>query len=252
MVIGVCKLCSKQSELQISHAIGRTVFNKVVSSTKNNMLLNISPRKQVIKSTSDHWATPQLCSDCEQLFNNQYENYSINALRGKYPSIKIINTNLGVSYRGLKQEKLILYFLSIFWRAAHSNHEAYKGVSIEKEMDQYLRGIFLNDSQINSRILNVRIRSLSDKIKFISKEGLQKLIISPFTYKTKVNLIYVMLFEGWYVEIFYKKPSFKIRQQYGFLGNGRQVVLVPYIDFLEIPELVRSLMHGKYISENNT
>lgn len=250
-MIGICKLCDQSRELQKSHAIGRTVFNRILASTKNNVLLNISPKINVITNTNDQWDTHQLCSACESLFNKQYENYSIQALRGKYDSIKIIKTQLGVSYSGLKQEKIILYIISILWRAAHSKHSAYRGISMPEQLNDYLKFIFLGNKPILPNFLNVRMRILTDDMKLISHEGLQKVLISPYTYKEKNNVIYAMLFEGWYIEVFFLKPSFKDRQKYGFLGNGKPVFFVPYIDFSEIPELMKSLVHGKAIVENS-
>ncbi|MDV2439923.1 hypothetical protein QR665_10630 [Acinetobacter gerneri] len=249
-MLGICKLCDQEKELKKSHAIGRTIFNKVLASTDKNVLLNISPRKSKILSTNDQWDTYQLCADCEALFNKQYENYSIQAIRGKYDSVQITETRLGRSFQGLKQEKVIMYVLSIFWRAAQSNHPAYSGVTIPDELNKYLKYIFLENKDVLPNFFNVRMRAIKDEMQLISKEGLQKVLISPYVYKENKNVKYVMLFEGWYFEIFYLKPSFKERKKYGFLRNGKKVFLAPFIDFSEIPGLMRSLVHGKAITDS--
>jgi hypothetical protein len=250
-MIGICKLCDLEKELQKSHAIGRTVFNKVLASTSKNVLLNISPRKSEISTSNDQWDTYQLCSSCEALFNKQYENYSIQALRGKYDSVKITETRLGISFQGLKQERVLLYILSIFWRAAKSEHSAYDGVSIPEDLNKYLKYIFLENKDTLPNFFNVRMRAIDDKMQLMSKDALQKVLISPYVYKENKNLIYVMMFEGWYFEVFFLRPSFKERKKYGFLRNGKNVFLAPFIDFSEIPELMRSLIHGKAIVEKN-
>ena len=244
-MIGICKLCDQKKKLQKSHAIGRTVFNKVLSKTNNNTLLNISPRSMRITQTNDQWDTYQLCLECEGIFNRQYENYSINALRGKYDSIKLTKFASGWSFNGLKQEKILHYVVSILWRAAHSTHTAYKDVAIPDELNLYLKDVFLKDKEILPNFLNVRMRILKDYLQLISNEGLQKILISPYAYKTKNNVLYVMMFEGWYIEIFFLKPKFKERRKLGYLRNGKNIFFAPYIEFSQVPGLMQTFLHGK-------
>jgi hypothetical protein len=144
-----------------------------------------------------------------------------------------------------------MYILSILWRAAKSEHPSYRGVSIPDELDKYFKYIFLENKDVLPIFFNVRMRVLDDKIRLISQEDLQKILISPYSYKTNENVIYVMVFEGWYFEIFFFKPSFKKRKVYGFLRNHKNIFLAPFVDFSEVPELLKSLVLGKSIAERN-
>lgn len=248
-MIGICKLCDQERELQKSHSIGRSVFSRVLRPAKNNLVLNISPRLEKIEYTSDQWDTYQLCGGCEKQFNNNYENYSLNALRGKYPTIpKIILTN-GVFFSNIDQLKVKHYFLSIMWRAAESNHPAYSGIEICPEVSEYFKNLFLNNQEISPKIYNVRIRAVRDNAGIIDMQGLQKIIIAPYMYKTHNNIVYEMLFEGWLVEIYFKKPNYALIKKKGFLNNKTFGLIIPYVDFLEIPSLMQSFVRGKYLMD---
>ena len=243
-MIGVCKLCDQNKQLRKSHAIGRTVFNRVLRKADNNTFLNISPRLGRVKQTNDQWATFQLCLDCEDKLNRQYDNYGIKALRGDYDSVKITKFPSGWSFNGLNQERVLHYVISILWRAAHSTHSAYDGVTIPDELDSYLKHTFLGNEEILKDILNVRIRVLKDFSQSISDEVWQRVLISPYVYKTKNNVIYVMMFEGWYIEVFFLKPSFKERKKHGYLRNGKDIFFAPYIEISQVPGLMHALAHG--------
>jgi len=234
-MMNFCKLCGEYKELRQSHAIGRTVFNHVLRETKNKLLLNISLRNKKIFKSGDHWKSYQLCEGCESIFNEQYENYSINGLRGKRKNIEVKQLSLGISYKNLDQEKVNLYFLSILWRASQSKHESYQ-IEIPKEVSDYLKYIFLNNKDLNDKIFYTRLQILYDKENILSKDVLKKIICAPYCIEKNNNLIYIFIFESWYIEIFLKKPNFNQRKKYGFLRNNKNIVLFPYIDILDIDE----------------
>lgn len=248
-MIGICKLCSQRKELQKSHAIGRSVFNRVLKPAANNLILHLSPKMDDIKYSSDQWDTYQLCSDCEQKINNKYENYSLNALRGKYQTIPKSVLKNGVLLSNLDNLRVKLYFLSIMWRAAESEHPSYAGISLRSDVSGYFRELFLNDRAVSEKIFNVRLRVVRDDEGLVDLKGLQQIIVAPHMYKTPNNIVFEMLFEGWLVEIYFKKPNHALLKQRGFLNNETCGYISPYVDFSEIPSLMQSLVKGKQLTE---
>src|SRR5690606_19130570 len=156
-------------------------------------------------------------------------------------------------------------FLSILWRASQSKHESYQ-IEIPKEVSDYLKYIFLNNKDLNDKIFYTRLQILYDKKNILSKDVLKKIICAPYCIEKNNNLIYIFIFESWYIEIFlnklnfihvkkydflinnkivvlflyidifYKKPKFNQSKKYGFLRNNKNVVLLPYIDIFDIDE----------------
>ena len=248
-MIGICKLCSQKKELQKSHAIGRSVFSRILKPAENNLILQLSPKMEDIKYSSDQWATYQLCSDCEQNFNNKYENYSLNALRGRYSTILKSELRNGVFLGNLDNLRVKLYLLSIMWRAAESNHPSYANITLPPDVSSYFRELFTNKRTISEKNFSVRLRVVRDDEELIDLKGLQQIIVAPHMYKTPNNIVFEMLFEGWLVEIYFQKPNYALVKQRGFLNNETCGFMSPYVDFSEIPSLMQSLVKGKQLTE---
>ncbi|WP_018678249.1 hypothetical protein [Acinetobacter tjernbergiae] len=87
MKISTCKLCNELKELQRSHVIGKSVFRNMLKNGEHYAITTSLSENKIFRS-NDQWTTPMLCSDCEQLLNNKYENYSLWALRNKQRGVK--------------------------------------------------------------------------------------------------------------------------------------------------------------------
>lgn len=249
MSLGKCKLCDKHEELQNSHAIGNSVFKKILSRSNGNAI-KISLNQDKIIRTNDSWATKQLCRDCEALFNNRFENYSYAALRLKRPDIVLKKFTNGISFNGINQRTLILYFLSIYWRGANSNHSSYKELQISNEINNYLKSLFINSGKIDHKAVNVRVGILKDNANHLSQETLTGILSTPFLRIDKKSLSFCFIIEGYFVEIFFMFMSYKKRSRKGFLDEKSTILFLPYIHILDIPELKTALAHAVYLDRN--
>lgn len=249
--MGFCKFCDKYCELQKSHAIGRTVFRKFIKSTKEERFIIISTRNDEPYLSTDQWSSYQLCSSCERFFNENYENYSINALRGKQNNISVKESTLGVSYTNLDQETIALYFLSIFWRASESQHESYKGFKMPEPFIKILKSAFLK-KKLSSKLFHVRVQILSDDVNILKKESLERIIVSPSTNSVNNNIIYEIIFERFYVRVYCKKPnhSYFKKNKYGFLNKKTNPVLFPFIDISKLENFKLTIQHTKNTSKS--
>ncbi|WP_040515074.1 hypothetical protein, partial [Paraglaciecola polaris] len=140
--------------------------------------------------------------------------------------------------------KFIKFILAIYWRAATSTHESYKGAVMHRDLlskngDEKLRLCLFNDTKIPSLLFSVKIRRLKDSTGTWSLSDLKNLIVTPFHHPygedKKVQVDFV--FEGFYFSVISPALSDKERRSDMILyPKGRQFV-AKYIDFNSVPEL---------------
>ena len=251
--VGLCKLCQKQKSLKISHAVGNSVFKRIYKQNSGTAI-TLTSGDEDIHYSNDSWAEYQLCGKCESLLNTNYERYSLGVLRGV--NIEIRKTTIGVSFENINQSKLILYFLSILWRAANSTHPAYKNVVITDSDNELLRNSILNNLKISSGNFSVKVNRVVDLTRSEKKftpQSIKEFIVSPFCriYEdTKVNNVSVcLMFEGFFIEIFMPALKLKERNRVGVLNKNKKIFITPYLNLFEIDEVVDLMAKnlGKYI-----
>lgn len=250
--LGKCKLCNEQKDLQLSHAVGDSVFKKIFR-TNSGKAISITSGNEDISYCSDSWAEHQLCAGCEELLNVEYEKYSLGVLRGQ--GCLFSKTNLGISFSGLDQHKLVMYFLSIYWRAANSRHPSYKNAVILEQDNEYLRNAIFYNLKIPSGKFSVKVSRVIDlsEGKGFTPGNIKELIVSPFCRiykKHKVNNISVcFMFEGFFIEVYIKALKMNERNKYGVLSKAKSNLVIPYLNLFDIEEIVDLMVtgYGKHI-----
>lgn len=254
--IGKCKLCNELKNLQISHAVGDSVFKKIFRENSGKAI-SITSGKEAIGYSSDSWAEHQLCEDCEKTINLKYENYSLGILRGK--GCTLSKSSLGLSFSGLNQHRLIMYFLSIYWRAANSHHPSYRNIEILEKDNEYLRSAIFNNLKIPSGKFSIKVSRVIDlsESKGFTPESIKKLIVSPFCRIHKgfkgENVSVCFMFEGFFIEIYLKALKINQRNKHGVLSKAKGNLVVPYLNIFDIEEVVELLItgYGKHIEGNS-
>ncbi|MBL4638511.1 MAG: hypothetical protein JKY76_04035 [Proteobacteria bacterium] len=252
--LGICKLCELEKELQLSHAIGDAVFKRIFKANSGKAIA-ITSGDNSIHYSSDSWAEYQLCSECELLLNNEYERYSLNTLRDHTNCIKKASC---LTFTNVNQYKIMLYFLSIYYRAALSNHRAYQNVGIYGEHKNLIQQAILNNGHIEYNQLPVKISRLKDDTQNgFTNMGLKGMIPSPFCtgfQDTNTPLKACFVIEGFYIEIYLHGFKFKNRNDHGVLNPAKENLYIPFLDFFNVPELVHMVAtgSGKYKSGNFT
>ena len=254
--IGKCKLCKKQKDLQVSHAIGNSIFKKILRANSGKAIFLTSGDK-AIGYSCDSWAEHQLCSDCEKHLNLMYETYTLGVLRAH--NCTFSKSELGLSFSDLDQHKLIMYFLSIYWRAANSGHPSYKNAVISEDDNEYLRNIILNNLEIPSEKFSVKLSRVIDlsESRGFSPQSIKELIIPPFNRVYEVgksnNISICFMFEGFFIEIYTKGIEMKERKKHGILSKVKDSLFVPYLNIFDIKEIVNLMMvnYAKHIDGNS-
>jgi len=244
---GYCKLCRCFGALENSHAIGDSIFKKITRKSSGQAISFTHDLSEPVHYTQDSWAKPQLCSSCEKLLNTRYEGYGLKVLRGKTkPEV----SDSGVSFKSLDQDRLAKYFLSIIWRAYHSNHPAYANTKMLLSDSEYIRVALLDGVKIPNNKFSIRvsrIMDLSSKPSF-TRESIKDLIVSPFSrvHSNPSNVSICLLFEGFFIEVFYKPLPLNQRKGLGVLNNAKKSLFVPFENIFEIEE-VKELMFSGFV-----
>ncbi|HEM7157963.1 TPA: hypothetical protein U2K46_002288 [Acinetobacter baumannii] len=244
MTLEICKLCEEEKELQRSHVIGKVVFSKILKKVEHGYAINISIGKNQIKKSTDTWDSKLLCKDCERLFNQKYEDYSYHVLRREQKGILAKEGSHGIYFSNVNTYRVILYFISIYWRAGYSTHSAYSNVVINEGISSHLKQVFKDEANLNPKVFSVRVRLLKDKSGGFSQESLKQIIINPYNRIKDQGFVLCMIYEGYFFELFCNASTFKERQASGFLNRARDSFFVPYVDLFDIPEVVEVLANG--------
>lgn len=243
MTLGICKLCGEEKELQRSHVIGKTFFSSILRDSHNNVATQFEFKNNTVKETNDTWYTRLLCSHCERFFNEEYENYSTAALRRKRKEIEINEKTNGVAFKNVNVEKIVLFIFSIYWRASHSDHEAFAECITFPELDNVLIGILKKKIKIDPHLLKVRIRLLKDSTKFFDEVLIKQIIISPFIKELSKGFMYTLVVEGYLFEIYFTTLNFKFSNKLGFLVNKNEAY-IPYVEIFSHKDIRENLFLG--------
>lgn len=244
MTLETCKFCNEIKELQRSHVIGKAVFRKILKESEGNYAINISLGDRKIKKSNDTWEAKLLCRECEQFFNKKYEDYSYHVIRKEQNGISFKEGPNGIFFRNVDTYRVILYFFSIYWRAAHSPHKAYKATITREITSDYIKDVLKDLTILNASIFSVRIRLLKDQSGGFPPQTLKRMIFNPFFKMKEKGFVYCLVFEGYLFELFFISTNFKERQQQGFLSRSSDSFFVPYVDIFDLPELTYVLAEG--------
>lgn len=232
----ICALCLTQSILKKSHAIPDAVFKKISKKNNGKFIIFDDSELNPVGTSQNSWWQYLLCEPCEQKLS-KIEKYGLELLRGNnYLTLHAHGST--ISNADIKTLKL--FFISIFWRAAISKHPSYSKVEIPEPIQSQIRSLICCESSIPLKLVTAKISKLIDStVGGFTEENLKELIISPFFRKIKSGYSFCFLVEGFFVEIFTPGLRNRLRKQYGILNENCRIILIPNIEFLEIPEMLQ-------------
>lgn len=251
----ICGMCNKESVLQNSHAIPDSVFKKILRSNSGKAIVVPAGGSDPIHYSSDSWDTSFLCGECESLLNSLYESYSLRVLRGSVGDFQ--RHDLGVTFSGFDPYRLTSFFISVFWRAANSKHSSYGKVYIPEPWNGEIRDHLFKNTPIPFNLASVKISRLIDRTpkNGFTLSSLKSVVMSPFFRKHKYGKYsFCFVFEGFFVEIFTPGLTYSLRRQAGVILKDKRVLMVPYLDIFDVPEIVDALVkgYGKYLDGDVT
>jgi hypothetical protein len=246
IVNGTCLYCEEHKELKRSHSINRTFFNELLKSCgETNAARVISLSSDLIRNSNDNWTDHLLCADCESYFNEHFDGYGANALRGKISGQIIHKIKDKVIYQNTDTTVILLYILSLYWRGAKSKHPSYKALLTKDSLHYYYKNA-LKERKWNVEHVHVKISVLYDGLGLFTDDGLRQLMVSPFSRlcaHTK-GFSFYFLIEGFFIEIFFGKMPYTKLKKGGWIAPNMKYLKCDMLDFRKIEEVQRVLMHG--------
>lgn len=257
-MLGICKLCLNTSELQRSHIIGKSVFNNLFKNTEGNFGYTTHTTEKKIKKTNEHWTSYLLCAHCESLLNSRYENYALWSLKNKQMGVKHKNKEHHLQIQNITQSRLILYVISIFWRAIHSDHQVFQKLNNnfknEQAIENHLRLCILNNVIPPKNLIYVKIFKLTNTTNILRDINLKDFISNIVQTKETNVLSFYTIFEGYYFEvIFSPNLNYKL-SDLGVLNSRKKTLNIPYKELFSIKDFIDYWQRTRAIyfeSQNN-
>jgi len=237
-----CALCLEFKDLKRSHAIPNSVFKKLFNRGGGQAIVVNNDVETYAKRTNDSWWEHQLCLGCERHLNESYEEYSLLFLRGKRG--KKIEHDRDITFSEVDITKIQLFFLSIFWRAANSEDLAYSHIFIPEPWNNELREYIFKKQPVPLNLVTVKISYLTYEGSNgdYSEKVAKGIIPSPFSRRLPYSRFsFCFLIEGFFIEFF--TPGFGFKRV-GVINPKKNILVVPFIDLLDIPEFVQGITMG--------
>lgn len=250
----VCKLCLSSSDLRNSHAIPDAFFKRILGANNGQAKL-LDSSLLGYKVSSDSWATYQLCGGCEQHLNTSYEGYSIGVLRGHGGVAK--KSEAGVTFSGIDANRICMFFISILWRAACSNHDSYSGAVLpyafyENNTAEKLRLSIYDNLIIPTNLVSIKISRLLDSKVGFSAMVLKDLIVAPFHRpfgeRRKVSVNFVV--EGFLITLIMPGVSHNERKNHNVVERTKNLIFAPYLEITNDIDLAKILVPKGVASES--
>lgn len=181
-MLGTCKLCKFQKDLQESHLMPRALYRMARGSgTKGNQDPHVLTAK-VRKPTSHQIKDYVLCRDCEQRFSKNGEDYVMRLVtkqHGQFPLLDMLNAippslktakwiaYLATDSPGIDRAKIAYFALSVFWRASVHTWEQESGektrIDLGKKYNEEIRRYLLGETPIPKNA-NLLVAVCSDEL----------------------------------------------------------------------------------------
>ncbi len=184
-----CRLCLKDRDLRDSHIIPEFLYRPGYDE---------KGRMEILRRTSPHTRYIQkgfreklLCSDCEGLFANRYEDYFAKLWYIQKPIPRSTNLEL-IELNGIDYSLFKLFHLSVLWRASVSTLEQFSRVQLGPHTER-VRAMLINEDPG----LASEFQVFAAVVLFPgTREVLEGIISSPTAQRFEGRRIYMFLFGG--------------------------------------------------------
>jgi hypothetical protein len=142
-----CRLCGKDKKLVRAHIIPKSLWKPLFNDERPPQSLSTAPPVDDKKSPVGIYDTEILCAQCESIFS-PWDDYAQKLLLAK-PSEEqyVVNNGRKIAYveTAIDYAKLKLFFISLLWKAAVSNHFFFARVNVGSFEPQLRRMILKGD-----------------------------------------------------------------------------------------------------------
>ncbi len=139
-----CKGCGEDKDLIKAHIIPKSFYMNLKGDSKYLNVIHSNADARVGISHIGDYDKEILCKACDGVFE-KYDDYAKKFLIDEFGSFNELwdgETLVGWEVDGCKHQKLILFFLSVLWRASVSNRENYRNIVLGPHEDKIKEIVF--------------------------------------------------------------------------------------------------------------
>lgn len=242
MRIGLCRLCLLQRPLCDSHALPNSLFNYILRRNSGKAIVIVDDTTTPAHNSSDTWDAELLCEDCEKKLNRAYDAYGMAVFRGHEGSVRVHSA--GVDLLRVDRRRLRMFFLSVLWRVSISNHPNYSNIDLPHAWEEDIRTALDSDRSVPDSRYTVALYKMRDStpVRGFSNENLRGFIAAPFGRSYGEFISVCFPFMGFFVETFLPRVPAKYANRRGVIAGGSPVLSVPYVEVLDIPEIMQTMV----------
>jgi len=150
----------------------------------------------------------------------------------------------GVDLLNVDRRRLRMFFLSVLWRVSVSSHPSYSNIDLPYRWEEDLRQALASDRPVPQSRYTVAIYKMRDStpVGGFSNEDLRSFLAAPFARDYGEFLSVCFPFLSFFVETFFPRVSPAYAKRRGVLHGRGPVIPVPYVEVLEIPEIMNVLV----------
>jgi hypothetical protein len=244
MRLGRCRLCFEERPLCDSHALPHSLFNYVLRKSSGKAVVVTDDADTPVQFSADTWDVELLCAGCEGMLNKKYDAYGLAVFRShKGATLQEVD---GVRFLRINRRRLRMFFLSVLWRISVSSHPNYSNIDLPFAWEEDLRSSLQDGRAIHESRYTVAVYKLRDSspVGGFTNEDLRAFICAPFarSYGSFISICFP--FFGFFVETFFPRVPERFAKRRGVLHGMSPVFLAPYVEMLDVPEIMQMLVRG--------
>lgn len=242
MHTGRCRLCLNRRPLCDSHALPNSAFNYILRKNAGKAIVITDDAISPARNSSDTWDAKLLCKECEQKLNQNYDAYGMAVFRGHEGAVQ--SDGDGLDLLRIDRQRLRMFFLSIVWRVSVSDHPNYSNIDLPHAWEEELRSALDEERRIPDTRYTVALYKMRDStpVGGFDNESLRGFIAAPFgrSYGSFISVCFS--FMSFFVETFFPRAPAQFGKRRGVIVGRSPVLSVPYVEVLEVPEIMSVLV----------
>lgn len=239
---GACVFCGAVGRLCVSHAIP-DAFGRRIRRESSGYFLIVSKGERELRKSSDRGGSKLLCENCERLFNNSFDQYIVNTvrlIRNKFENQEKLEFSISC-------ERLIRAYLSVIWRASHSDESLFSHL-VPLGVDDPLRRILYQYQEKLSEHFALSICIVAGISEHTVEHSLSQhmrdvivppILSGPISLSPKGKGVsyraFAMLIEGIYFLLISPRPGYPKNRSRAFMQPDAKLFSPPVRPLLELP-----------------
>lgn len=233
---GRCLLCERVTDLCLSHALPDALFRPLLRNNGGSAVKVMDDATTPVQLDSDSWKTPQLCSSCEALMNDEWDSYGIALFQGRQGKAR--RTEAGVTFSNIDAGRIRMFVLAILWRMSVSVHPSYLNAHLPADTREELRSTLLARGRVRSNALQVTLERLHDTTPGgFSRDQFREMVMAPFVRRHSSYYAIGFAMFGFVAMVYVPALPLKLRRSMHLVDASGSIVFAPLLEFTEFPEL---------------